>query len=65
MPPRVAIYPGWLPIATEWLEWLHRVASTPGLTMGEGDLAEHVDDLICVMDKVVGSQVEITDHYML
>ena len=31
--------------------------------MGEGDLAEHVDDLICVMDKVVGSQVEITDHY--
>ena len=28
--------------------------------MGEGDLAEHVDDLICVMDKVVGSQVEIT-----
>ena len=39
------------------------MASTPGLTMGEGDLAEHVEDLICVMDKVVGSQVEITsDH---
>ena len=33
--------------------------------MGEGDLAEHVDDLICVMDKVVGSQVEITDHYTI
>ena len=26
--------------------------------MGEGDLAEHVEDLICVMDKVVGSQVK-------
>ena len=33
--------------------------------MGGDDIAEQVDDLICVMDKVVGSQVEITDHYTI
>ena len=40
------------------------MASTSGLTMGEGDLAEHVEDLICVMDKVVGSQVRSQQIYL-